>query len=118
MHHETPVQTLVGTQGFKIMDHSPITQTFEFGKSVSTAGKSILNLIHLSSLAAKYCKTGKYSPVKFANFLYFCITHGKLLPLCGNVVTPFSAKVYKICKLCITIFQHFTTFYNQISQFR
>ena len=52
------------------MDHSPIRQTFEFGKSISTAGMSILNC-----------------PVKFANFVYVCITQGKALPLCGNVVT-------------------------------
>ena len=30
-----------------LMDHSPIRQTFEFGKSISTAGKSILHLIKL-----------------------------------------------------------------------
>ena len=41
------------------MDHSPISQSFEFGKSISTAGKSILNFVQLSSLAAKYCKMWK-----------------------------------------------------------
>ena len=73
------------------MYHSPIKQTFEFGKPISTAGKSILNLLQLLSLVAKYCniKCGKNSPVKFANFVYFCITHGKALPLWGNVVTLF-----------------------------
>ena len=64
----------------------PIKQTFEFGKSISTAGKSILHFIQLSSLVVKF---EKYSPVKFANFVYFCFTHGKALPLCGNVVTLF-----------------------------
>ena len=38
------------------MDHSPIRQSFEFGKSISAAGKSILNFIQLPSLVAKYCK--------------------------------------------------------------
>ena len=38
------------------IDHSPIRQSFEFGKSISTAGKSIVNFIQLSSLVAKYCK--------------------------------------------------------------
>ena len=64
------------------MDHSPIRQTFEFGKSINAIGKSVLNFIQLSSLVAK---CGKYSPVEFENFVYFCITHGKALPLCGNV---------------------------------
>ena len=52
-----------------VMDHSPIRQTFEFGKSISTAGKSIFNFMQLSSLVAEYCKCGKYSLVKFANFV-------------------------------------------------
>ena len=34
---------------------------------------------------------GKYSPVKLASFVYFCIANGKALPLCGNVVTLFPA---------------------------
>ena len=38
------------------MDYSPIRQSFEFGKSISTTGKSILNFIELSSLVAKYRK--------------------------------------------------------------
>ena len=42
-----------------LMDDSPISQTFEFGKSISTAGKSILNFIQLPSLVAKYCKMWK-----------------------------------------------------------
>ena len=38
------------------MDHSPIKQTFEFRKSISTARKSVLNFIQLSIFVAKYCK--------------------------------------------------------------
>ena len=38
------------------MDHSPITQTSELGKFISTARKSIINLVK-----------------------YFCITRGKAL---------------------------------------
>ena len=30
-----------------VMDHSPIRQTFELGKFISTAGKSIINLVKL-----------------------------------------------------------------------
>ncbi len=29
------------------MDHSPIRQTFELGKFISTAGKSIINLVKM-----------------------------------------------------------------------
>ena len=72
------------------MDHSPIRQTFEFGKSISAVRKSILNLIQLSSLQ-NIEKCGKFSPIKFAKFLYFCIMHRKALPLRGNVVTLFPA---------------------------
>ena len=52
------------------------------------------SLPNSTNLFAKYCncKTStKYSPVKFANFVYFCITNGKALPLCGNVATLFPA---------------------------
>ena len=48
---------------YVVMDHSPIRQTFEFGKSISTAGKSILNFIQLSSLVANIVKCGECSPV-------------------------------------------------------
>ena len=41
-------------------------------------------------------KCGKYIPVWFANFVYFCITHGKELPLCANVVTLFPAQYKSI----------------------
>ncbi len=60
------------------MDHSPIRQTFEVGKFISTAGKSITNLVKLWKIQ---------SYVKFANFVCFCITRGKALPLFENVVT-------------------------------
>ena len=38
------------------MDHFPFRQTFEFGIFMSTAGKSILNLVKWRILVAKYCK--------------------------------------------------------------
>ena len=59
----------------KLMNHAPIRQTFEFGKSISTAGKTTLNFIKLSSLVATYIlKCGKYSVVKFA-ILYTFVLH-------------------------------------------
>ena len=51
-----------------IMDHFPTRQTFEFGKSINTAGKSILHFIQLSSLVAKYCKMWKIPPRKVCDF--------------------------------------------------
>ena len=70
------------------MDHSPIRQTFKFENNFSTIGKSFLNLVKLLSLVAK-CR--KYSNVKFANFVYFCIAREKALPHSHIVVTLFRA---------------------------
>ena len=47
------------------MDHYPFRQTFELGIYTSTAGKNIV-------------ECGKYSPVKFENFVYFRIRRGKV----------------------------------------
>ena len=62
------------------MDHSPIRQTFELGKIISTAGKRIINLLNGEVWLKNIVKCGKYSHVKFANFVHFCITRGKALP--------------------------------------
>ena len=61
----------------QVMDHSPIRQTFKFVNNFSTVGKSFLNLVKL------------LSNVKFANFVYFCITREKELPHFHTVVTLF-----------------------------
>ena len=37
-----------------------------------------LRLVELQSLVAKCCKIRKYSLAKFANFVYICITQGKV----------------------------------------
>ena len=71
-------------------DHSPIRQSFKLENNFSTVGKSFLSLVKEVWLQ-NIVKCGKYSPVKFANFVYISITHGKALPLCGNVVTLFPA---------------------------
>ena len=52
-----------------------ILKKVEVGKLITTALKSILKLVKLQNLVAKCCKMRKYSPAKFANFVYFCITH-------------------------------------------
>ena len=64
------------------MDHSLIRQTFKFENNFSTVGKSFPNLVKLWSLVLKYCKMSKYSDVKFANCVHFCIMREKALPPC------------------------------------
>ena len=59
-----------------LMDHSPFTQTFELATFIGTAQKSILNLIKIWLQNNVKCR--KYSPVKFANFVYFGIMRGKV----------------------------------------
>ena len=68
------------TQRTTVDGHSSTKQTFEFEKSISTAGKSILNFRNCQVWLQNILKCGKYNPVKFANFVYFCITHGKAVP--------------------------------------
>ncbi len=59
--------------------------------------------------------------MKFANFLYFCITHRKLIPISRKRYQFFlrNTKQYKICKLhrAGIYLSHFTTFHNQTFQF-
>ena len=89
------------------MDHSPIRQSFEFGKSISTAGKSILNFIQLSSLVAKYCKMWKIWPRKVCEFcilLYYARKSVITVWKCGNA---FSRVIQKYTK-----FANFTLLYN------
>ena len=57
------------------LHNGKILKKIYIGKFVTAALKSILKLVKLQSLVAKYCKSEKYNPVKFANFVYFCITH-------------------------------------------
>ena len=58
------------------MDHSPIRQTFELGKFISTAGKSIINLVKLLSLVEKYrfemCMAFPRVILYFLHFTIFC----------------------------------------------
>ena len=108
-----------------LMDHSPIQQTFIFENNFSTVGKSFLILVKLLSLVEKYSKISKiYSPVKFANFVYYYITNGKALPLCGNVLRlfPRNAKVYKNSQTLhyyiFDILQYFATKLHNSTKFR
>ncbi len=51
-----------------LMDHSPIRQTFELRKFISTARKSVLNLVKLGSLVAKYRKVWKIQSCEICEF--------------------------------------------------
>ena len=69
-------------------------------------------------------KCGKDSPVKFANFVYFCIANGRALPLCGNEITLFPAS-YKSTQnsqnlhyYIFDILQYFTTKLHNFTKFR
>ncbi len=65
------------------MDHSPIRQSSELGKFISTAGKTIINLVKLRSLVEKYRKMWKIQSCEVCDF---CI----LLYYARKSVTTFS----------------------------
>ena len=71
---------------------SRILKKVEMGKFITTALKSILNLVKLQSLVAKCCK------MRIANFVHFCITYGKLIPFsrCRYQFSVRNTKIYKI----------------------
>ena len=69
-------------------------------KSFTTARKRIVKLVELQSLMAKCCKIRKiYSPAKFANFVYICITRGKSYHFELKLPRKWLLNIYKICKL-------------------
>ena len=80
----------------------------------------MLKLVKLPSLVAKYFKDGKYTLAKFANFVYFCITHGKALPLPVNFrhfVVSVIQKYTKFANFASVYFPYFTIFRHQTWQF-
>ena len=95
-----------------------ILKKVEIGKFITTALKSILKLVKLG-LKLKLgkvwlqnvVKCGKCKPMKIGNFVYFCITHGKLIPTSRKryQFSVCNTKVYKIHKLCRAMF---SSFYN------
>ena len=68
------------------MDHFPIKQTSELGKFISTAGKSIINLVKLLGLVEKYRKMWK---IQSCEVREFCI----ILYYTRKSVTTFSKGV-------------------------
>ena len=103
-----------------LMDHSPIQQTFEFGKSISTAEKSILNFRQLSRLVAKYCKMWKIQSCKVGEFcilLYYERKSVTTMWKCGNAFSRVIQKYTKFANFTLLYFQQFTILCNQTSQF-
>ena len=87
------------------MEHSLSRQTFEFGKSISTAGKSILNFIQLSSFVGKHCKMWKILSYKAFEL---CIRTEKRYQLCGNAFSRVKQKYRKFRNLTLL----YLTFFN------
>ena len=105
------------------MDHSPIRQTFEFGKSISTAGKSILNFIQLSSLVAKYCKMWKIWPRKVCEFciilMYYARKSVTTMWKCGNAFSRERIQNSQTLHYYIfDILQYLTTKLHNFTKFR
>ncbi len=81
------------------MDHSPIRQTFELGKFISTAGKSIINLVKLCSLVEKYRKMWKIQSCEVCEFcmlLYYARKSVTTFRKCGNAFPRVIQKYTKI----------------------
>ena len=76
-----------------------ILKKVEIGKFIATALKSILKLEKNSKVWLRnVVKCGKCKPAKIANFVYFCIAHGKLIPTSRKRYrfSLCNTKVYKI----------------------
>ena len=102
------------------MDHSPIRQIFELGKFISTAGKSIINLVRLWSLVPKYRKMWKIQwceVCEFCMLLYYARKSVTTFRKCGNAFPRVIQKYTKIANFTRLHFPHFTIFFNQTSQF-
>ncbi len=91
-------------------------EKFRNSKFITTALKSILHLVKLQSLVViNVVKCEKYNPVKYANFVYFCITHRELIQLSRKWYQFFLRNTRKIPSLQTSqgyvfhILQHFTT---------
>ena len=104
-----------------VMDHTPIRQTLKFENNFSTFGKSFPNLVNCEIWLYNIVKYRKYSNVKFANFVYFCITREKALPhfpiVHGSAFLFVIQKYTKFANFIGLYFPHFTIFWNQTSQF-
>jgi hypothetical protein len=87
--------------------------------------KSRNSTIHNNSVKeCKVCdgnvvKCARYDPIKFANFVYFSITHAKLIAFSrqGYQFCMRNTKIYKICEHAGEYFSHFTTFRSQTLHF-
>ena len=106
------------------MDHSPIRQTFELGKFISTAGKSIINLVKLCSLVVKCCKMRKIQSCEVCEFCILLYYARKSVTAFRNVLPLFRA-YYKSTQNsqtshdCIChILRYFSTKLHNFTKFR
>jgi hypothetical protein len=73
-----------------------------------------IKLAKLQTLVAKCCEMPKlysYNPVKFANFVYFCVTHAKFISIFRG---HYMQKNIKFANLTGVYFSYFKTFRHQI----
>ena len=78
----------------------------------STAEKSILNFIQLSSLVAKYCKMWKIQSCKVCEFcilLYYARKSVTAMWKCGNAFSRVTQKCTKFANFTLLYFRLFTT---------
>ena len=86
-------------------DYSSYKLNFDQGKkseTITTAAKSVLKLVKIQSLVAKYCKTGKIIAVRSLQTSY-------KLVLCGEDLTIFGIKV-----VILSIMQNLQTSHGYI----
>ena len=88
------------------MDHSPIRQTFELGKFISTAGKSIISLVKWCILVEKYRKMWK---IQSCEVCEFCIPLYYARKSIQNSQTSHDC-IFHILRYFSTKIHHFTKF--------
>ena len=94
-----------------LIDRLHYGQNFEKSSNRKIYYHSIEEHPKISKIAKFGCECGKCKPVKIANFVYFCITHEKLIPTSRKryQFSVRNTKVYKNRKICKAIF---SSFYN------
>ena len=105
------------SHALNLMDDSSLWRNFDLDKKNEIHYHSWKDRLKMSKIWLRIIvKWGKYSPVKFANFVYIWITCGEYNHFEPKVVINFTARntnIYKICELHKAIF---SSFYNVCSQ--
>jgi hypothetical protein len=90
------------------MDDSSYRLNFDLGKKNEIHHRNWKEHLKISKIAKFGCEI--YSPAKFANFVLFCIAHGKVhhfQTICG----AYSLAEYKLIQNFTTILYNFKTLY-------